>query len=195
MQSNPQFHREAQIIYWLQFIFIVSFFWLMGLLIGADERYLDNSTQLFTTLGFFLGIGEWLAMRRRSKIGSWWGLFVWVGLTTLGAFLGEFLAGTLANVFSDQFVTSAYSNPFMGMIYFGALGIMFGLGVSLCQWVFLTFLREPNPHYWILANIAGWGLGQQLGSVIPHPVVSLMVSAVIAGIIMGLWAIQLLAYE
>jgi hypothetical protein len=131
--------------------------------------------------GVLIGLAQWLVLRNYVTDCSDWVLYL-AGSWVLGYTLGLLVVNLLANTFLS--VVLSY--------------ILFGVIIALFQWPMLH--REiPRIWVWILANVAGWGLGAFLAqlaiaglfgsnatSLLTLTVVNMAVTGVVAGLITGI---------
>ena len=191
-QPNTQFLREAQFILWLQWIFLTALSSLVGWFWMINHR---GAMTKFAVIAAVIAFAQWLIIRRYTKMSHLlWGI-VWVGMTALGAAGGHTLGLKVTSYLPNLWTDFNFSNLIAGIILGGVLGVCFGFGIGLSQ-IVLLIGRMALPPVWLLANVVGWGLGFQFGSLFLHSgTMAFLITAITAASVNGLWVAQLISAE
>jgi len=134
---------------------------------------------------------------------SWLSLLLWVLASGAGWGLIPFLElGVVLPVFrvlfSKQTIMgmSEFSYAFQGAIFGIILGVLFGAVIGVFQWLVLR-RHIDRAYWWIVATVAGLGLGAPLGIIALRPLFAgptaiggsfyfILLAAVVPGIVVGL---------
>lgn len=194
MPQNPDYLRQAQLLLYVQWIFFNALGWGIGALLvrfAVDEA--QSASALFGLMAFAWGVGQWLVLR--NYVGRLHVL--WPFVTTAGFVLGQRAAqAMLPSIEAVLGIPLSNAGLGSGIVIGGILGVALGLMVGICQLPILPSNRAPRL-IWIVANVTGWGLGLQLGSVV-NVILPLgfestsLMSAILSACISGFWVMQLL---
>ncbi len=138
--SPPKPRTTLDWTIWLQWVLATTVGWALGLVLGGEIG-----------IGVFIGIAQWLVLRRYFVNAGWWVLTSSVG----------WLAGW-AIVVSGLIVPSGG-----GLVTSIIVGAIFGITMGLGQWLVLR--RWVNwASMWILLSVPGWtiALTGLLGSIL-----------------------------
>jgi hypothetical protein len=138
-QPDNKFSRvQARIGWSFWFLWILAN--IFGVLVGVLAHNISHLDFVpFAIMGFALGIGHWLVLRRNILWAGWWILASGVGLS---------VAGLLANNMIYD------TGSFVGFAY----GLIAGIG----QWLVLR-RQMPNAGLWLIVSVIGWGAAWGLG--------------------------------
>jgi hypothetical protein len=130
---------------WIQWVLATTVGWILGIVLG-DE----------TGVGFFVGLAQWVVLRRFFAQ-AWW----WILASTAG-----WMAGW-AIITSGLFVS-----PGGGLFTTIISGAVFGLSMGAAQWIVLRRWVKLSS-LWILLSIPGWTIGLigLLGSILAGAVI------------------------
>lgn len=116
---------------WLQWVLVTTVGWMLGLALGGEIG-----------VGVFVGLAQWVVLRRYF-LQAWW----WILASGAG-----WLAGW-AIITSGLLVTPG-GGPFTAIVS----GAVFGLTMGIAQWLILR-TRTKFAGLWILVSVPGWTIG------------------------------------
>ncbi len=141
--SEPRFTIDWTL--WVQWVLATTGGWILGLVLGGEIG-----------IGAFVGITQWLVLRRYFSGAGWW-----------------VLASGAAWIAGWSLVTSGLIvPPGAGLINTMIAGAVFGLSIGVAQW-FVLRRWVKLASVWILLSVPGWTLGivGVLGSILVGAVV------------------------
>jgi len=130
---------------WARWVLATTVGWTLGLVLSGEIG-----------IGAFVGVAQWLVIRRYFSQASWWIL-----ASTVGWIAGWFLI-------TSGLIVPPGAGPINTLI----AGGVFGLTMGLAQWLVLR-RRVKLASVWILLSIPGWTVGLLgiLGSILVGAVV------------------------
>jgi hypothetical protein len=139
---------------WIQWVFLTTVGWLLGILITVQLDFLTDSRLgpiLELGIGLTVGLVQWIQMRLLIPKSGWW-------------ILATGLAWSLSLAIS-RWLGAGFSLDLRGAM----IGVLLGLS----QWLLLRrYFRRA--WWWIVTSALAWTLGQTLGES--------LVGAVVGGI-------------
>lgn len=184
---NPQFNREAQTIFWLQWVFFSLLGWSLGLLLTTNIAEGTSARTIFGIMAAVMGVGQAFVIRRFLRLPA----LVWIIATTLGFVFGQFFSQLLM----DELISRSVSVGSLGggIVVGGLIGIIVGVCLGLLQAV----LIRPHAldwYLWLLLSAIGWGLGFQLATLFfsSRPMMTSLFTVMVASVITGLGVTQFL---
>lgn len=187
--ANEQFLKEARWVLHLQWAAFNILAWLAGIVfVGLIfQRELNNALSL-AVVGLFLGVGQGLVLRGRLGLS----LLAWVGLTGVGAALGQSVSQLLVTTLGGAALEQMITRLIGAMVLGSTLGTVFGVCLGGVQWLWLRRL-VPQAQAWVLISLLGWAAGMGLSAALPlGPLMASMTSVVVSSLITGVWVRQLL---
>lgn len=185
MSEQPNYERQAQTILWVQWVFVCTFAWGLGIIIGAAFDIRFTTPAHIVLLCACLALGQWLILRYFFT-GKGWLALLWLAATVIGGVLGQTVSGIFTEMIGVAFL-EAQLNPFLALVVGSFMGMLFGFCLGAAQFFVLQFGRMPNALIWVLVNIVGWGLGLSLSAVFVLPLwLSALMSVIISAIVTGL---------
>ena len=131
VDSPPEPRTTIDWVIWTQWVLATTVGWILGLVLGGEMG-----------IGAFIGITQWLVLRRYFSGAGWWVL-----ASGAGWIAGWFL------ITSGLIVP-----PGAGLINTMIAGAVFGLTMGVAQWIVLRrWLKLASM--WILLSIPGWTIG------------------------------------
>ncbi len=137
-------------VLWFQWLLATTLGWVLGLVLGGEVG-----------IGLFVGLAQWLVLRRYLSGAGWWIL-----ASTIGWFLGW------AIITSGLIVP-----PGGGLVASMIAGAVFGLTMGVAQWIILRNWVNV-AGMWMLLSVPGWTLGL-LG------LLGMLLVGVVVGVITG----------
>jgi hypothetical protein len=185
MSDQPNFERQAQTVLWAQWVFVCTFAWSLGILIGVAFDIPFASQPHIAILGGLLALGQWLILRHFFG-GMGWLVLPWIVATALGAVIGQTLGDIFTEMIGPAFL-EAQVNPALAVVVGSFLGMLFGFSIGAAQFLVLTIGRMPNAVIWVLVNVVGWGIGLSVSAMFVLPLwLSMLVSVITASVVTGL---------
>lgn len=185
MSEQPNFQRQAQTILWVQWVFVSTFAWGLGIIIGAAFDIRFTTPAHIALLSACLALGQWLILRHFFA-GKGWLVLFWLAATIIGGVLGQTVSGIFTEMIGVAFV-EAQLNPFLALVVGSFMGMLFGFCLGAAQFFVLLIGRMPNAVLWVLVNVVGWGLGIALSALFVLPLwLSALMSVIISAIVVGL---------
>ena len=129
--STPQLRTKLDWKIWIQWVLATTVGWAVGLIFGGEIG-----------TGVFIGIAQWLVIRRYFSQAGWWILASAVG----------WIAGW-GLISSGSIVPQGG-----GLINTMIAGGVFGLTVGVAQWIVLRRWVKL-ASVWILLSVPGWTIG------------------------------------
>ncbi len=185
---NPQFNREAQTIFWLQWVFFSILGWSLGLILTTNIAEGTRARTIFGIMAAMMGIGQAFVIRRYLRLPA----FVWIIATTVGFIVGQFFSQVLMTELLARNVSVGSVGG--GVVVGGLIGIIVGLSLGVLQ----AFLIRPialDWYLWLIVSTIGWGLGFQLATLFfdTRPMLTSLFTVMVASVITGLAVTQFLS--
>lgn len=145
--SVPIAFALSLLIMMLVTMFVGDFIYVDGVP-HITEDYL-SSYSFVPLLGLMTGIAQYVLLRRNLPGMGWW-----VAATILGWSLILLLMFGLRELMATFWPAEAFYRSLWVM---DSAFILLGLSIGTAQWLLLHH-RLPRAGWWIVANLAGWGL-------------------------------------
>lgn len=129
--STLQPRTKSDWTIWIQWVLATTIGWALGLAITGEIG-----------IGVFIGIAQWIVLRRYFSEAGWWVLASAVG----------WIAGW-ALISSGSVIP-----PGGGLVNTMIAGVVFGLTVGIAQWLVLRKWVKL-ASMWILLSLPGWTIG------------------------------------
>jgi hypothetical protein len=153
--------------------------WALAGLVGGAVGWVVNLpggwAVNWALVGTLVGVGQWLALRRRVPLAVWWWVLAGAAGWAVGGLVGDALAIELEVVIDavDGNEGSVLAATLVGAVI-GAVG---GTLAGTAQWLLLR-RQAPSAGWWVLASAVGWAAGWALGWALGWAVAGVVVDAV-----------------
>ena len=131
VNSPPESRAKIDWSIWIQWVLATTVGWILGLVLGGELG-----------IGAFIGIAQWLVLRRYFSGAGWWVLASGAG----------WMAGWV--LITSGVVVPPGPGPISTML----AGAVFGLTIGAAQWVVLRRWVKL-AGMWILLSVPGWTVG------------------------------------
>jgi hypothetical protein len=139
--------------------------WPIAEAVDAALAEIVGGTVAWGILGLFLGVGQWLLLRRHIRKAGWWVLATVVGCAVAGSV--KWVQGPIMDQIAFEVAAGLGEigweivMPLMGI----GLGLIFegatGLVVGSAQWLVLQ-RQVPRAGRWVLVSVVAWATGAVL---------------------------------
>lgn len=133
--ASPELRTTIDWVILFQWILATTVGWIVGLVLGGEMG-----------LGVFVGITQWLVLRRFFSAAGWWVL-----ATGTGWMAGWFIV-------ASGLIVPPQAPPQAGLVTSALSGGLLGLAMGLGQWLVLRRWVKL-ASIWLLLSVSGWAIG------------------------------------